>query len=58
MRAVPEMERELDSRLEDLGYELVEVRWGGAGDVRCSSSASIVRIRCRVRGLRWMSVRR
>ena len=31
MRAVPEMERELDSRLEDLGYELVEVRWGGSG---------------------------
>ncbi len=31
MRAVPEMERELDSRLEDLGYELVEVKWGGSG---------------------------
>lgn len=31
MRAVPEIDRELDRRIEDLGYELVEIRWGGSG---------------------------
>jgi ribosome maturation factor RimP len=31
MRAVPEIERELEHRVEDLGYELVELRWGGSG---------------------------
>ena len=31
MRAVPEIDRELEHRVEDLGYELVEVRWGGSG---------------------------
>jgi ribosome maturation factor RimP len=31
MRAVPEIDRELERRVEDLGYELVEVRWGGSG---------------------------
>ncbi len=31
MRVVPEIERELEGRVEDLGYELVEVRWGGSG---------------------------
>jgi ribosome maturation factor RimP len=31
MRVVPEIERELERRVEDLGYELVEVRWGGSG---------------------------
>jgi ribosome maturation factor RimP len=31
MRVVPEIERELEHRVEDLGYELVEVRWGGSG---------------------------
>lgn len=30
-RVAPEIERELDGRVEDLGYELVEVRWGGSG---------------------------
>lgn len=29
MRA--EIERELERRIEDLGYELVEIRWGGSG---------------------------
>jgi len=31
MRVVPEIEGELDRRVADLGYELVEVRWGGSG---------------------------
>ncbi|MEQ1856934.1 MAG: ribosome maturation factor RimP [Longimicrobiales bacterium] len=31
MRVVPEIERELAGRVEDLGYELVEVHWGGSG---------------------------
>jgi ribosome maturation factor RimP len=31
VRVVPEIERELADRIEGLGYELVEVRWGGSG---------------------------
>ena len=31
MRVVPEIERELADRIEGLGFELVEVRWGGSG---------------------------
>jgi ribosome maturation factor RimP len=31
MRVVPEIESELEGRVEDLGYELVEVLWGGSG---------------------------
>lgn len=31
MRGVPEIDDELDRRIEALGYELVEVRWGGSG---------------------------
>jgi len=31
MRVVPEIEEELERRVADLGYELVEVRWGGSG---------------------------
>jgi ribosome maturation factor RimP len=31
MRVVPEIEAELEARVHDLGYELVEVRWGGSG---------------------------
>jgi ribosome maturation factor RimP len=31
MRVVPEIEEELDRRVAGLGYELVEVRWGGSG---------------------------
>lgn len=31
MRVVPEIERELEGRVADLGYELVEVHWGGSG---------------------------
>lgn len=31
MRVVPEIERELADRVEGLGYELVEVHWGGSG---------------------------
>ena len=31
MRAIPEIEHELESRVEELGYELVEIRWGGSG---------------------------
>ena len=31
MRVVPEIEDELERRVADLGYELVEVRWGGSG---------------------------
>lgn len=31
MRVVPEIESELEGRVEDLGYELVEVHWGGSG---------------------------
>ena len=31
MRVVPEIEAELERRVEDLGYELVDVRWGGSG---------------------------
>jgi len=29
MRPIPEIERELESRLEALGFELVDIRWGG-----------------------------
>lgn len=31
MRGVPEIEAELERQVEDLGYELVEIRWGGSG---------------------------
>jgi ribosome maturation factor RimP len=31
MRVVPEIERELEGRVAALGYELVDVRWGGSG---------------------------
>jgi ribosome maturation factor RimP len=31
LRVVPEIEQELADRIEDLGFELVEVRWGGSG---------------------------
>jgi ribosome maturation factor RimP len=31
MRGEPEIEAELERRVEDLGYELVEIRWGGSG---------------------------
>lgn len=31
MRVVPEIEQGLAERIESLGYELVEVRWGGSG---------------------------
>ena len=31
MRVVPEIEEELDRRVAGLGYEVVEVRWGGSG---------------------------
>ena len=31
MRVVPEIQQELADRIEGLGFELVEVRWGGSG---------------------------
>ncbi len=31
MRGVPEIDQEMERRIEDLGYELVEIRWGGSG---------------------------
>ena len=31
MRVVPDIERELAERIESLGFELVEVKWGGSG---------------------------
>lgn len=31
MRAVPEIDHEMERRIDDLGYELVEIRWGGSG---------------------------
>jgi ribosome maturation factor RimP len=31
MRVLPEIESELEGRVRDLGYELVEVVWGGSG---------------------------
>jgi ribosome maturation factor RimP len=31
MRAVPEIDHEVHSRLDELGYEAVEIRWGGSG---------------------------
>ena len=31
MRAIPEIDAELEAKVEDLGFELVEVRWGGSG---------------------------
>ena len=31
MRVVPEIATELEGRVEGMGYELVEVRWGGSG---------------------------
>jgi ribosome maturation factor RimP len=30
MRSIPEIERELEGRVEALGFELVDVRWGGS----------------------------
>lgn len=30
MRPVPEIEREMEARIRDLGFELVDVRWGGS----------------------------
>lgn len=32
MRSNPEIERELKARVEGLGYELVDVRWGGSSN--------------------------
>lgn len=32
MRSNPEIERELAARVEGLGYELVDVRWGGSSN--------------------------
>lgn len=31
MQPIPEIEREVERRIEGLGYELVELRWGGSG---------------------------
>jgi ribosome maturation factor RimP len=31
VRVVPEIEQELADRIESLGFELVEVKWGGSG---------------------------
>lgn len=31
VKSNPEIERELESRVQALGYELVDVRWGGSG---------------------------
>lgn len=31
MRAIPEIDHEVQTRLEELGYEAVEIRWGGSG---------------------------
>ena len=31
MRAVPEIAQDLERRVEELGYEVVELRWGGSG---------------------------
>lgn len=31
MRAVPEIDAEIEAKVGDLGYELVEIRWGGSG---------------------------
>ena len=31
MRAVPEIDQGLERRVEELGYEVVELRWGGSG---------------------------
>ena len=31
MRDAPEIESEVEGWVEDLGYELVELRWGGSG---------------------------
>jgi ribosome maturation factor RimP len=32
MRSNPDIERELETRVEALGFELVDVRWGGTGN--------------------------
>jgi len=39
MRAVADVERVLENRVEDLGFELVDVRWGG------SSGRPVLRVR-------------
>jgi ribosome maturation factor RimP len=39
MRAIPEVEREIEVRVEDLGFELVDLRWGG------SSRRPVLRVR-------------
>ncbi len=31
MRAVPKIDQSLEGRVEELGYEVVELRWGGSG---------------------------
>ena len=31
MRAVPEIDQGLERRVDELGYEVVELRWGGSG---------------------------
>jgi ribosome maturation factor RimP len=31
-KADPEIEREIEGRIEEMGYELVELEWGGRGD--------------------------
>ncbi len=31
MRAMPQVDHEIEARLDELGYEAVEIRWGGSG---------------------------
>lgn len=47
MRAVPDIDRELERRVEALGYELVDLRWGGSGrrpmlKIRIDRSGSVL----------------
>jgi ribosome maturation factor RimP len=39
MKAIPEVEREIEARVEDLGFELIDLRWGG------SSRRPVLRVR-------------
>jgi len=47
VRAVPDIDRELERRVEALGYELVDLRWGGSGrrpmlKIRIDRSGSVL----------------
>ena len=48
MRAVAEVEQGLESRVEELGFELVDIQWVAVADGRSCACASTAPRRCRM----------